>query len=62
MADGRQGRPVKRARDDDAGSKLTVRLSGRTKNLLADMAASYGLTIGEYLETLVNRDAPRTEG
>jgi antitoxin component of RelBE/YafQ-DinJ toxin-antitoxin module len=62
MADGRQGRPVKRARDTDAGTKLTIRMDGRTKNLIADMAASYGLTIGEYLETLVNRDATRTEG
>jgi hypothetical protein len=62
MADGRQGRPVKRARDTDASTKLTIRMDGRTKNLIADMAASYGLTIGEYLETLVNRDATRTEG
>jgi len=62
MADGRQGRPVKKSKDLDAGTKLTVRVDGRTKNLIADMAASYGLTIGEYLETLVNRDASRTEG
>jgi hypothetical protein len=62
MADGRQGRPVKRARADTDEAKLTVRMTGRTKNLLADMATSYGLTIGEYLETLVNRDASRTEG
>ena len=62
MADGRQGRPVQKAKDPDASTKLTVRVDGRTKNLIADMAASYGLTIGEYLETLVNRDASRTEG
>lgn len=62
MADGRQGRPVRRVPDDDGRTRVTVRMTGRAKNLLADMAASYGLTIGEYLETLVNRDAARTEG
>lgn len=58
MADGRQGRPVSRA-EEDQQTKVTVRMHGATKNLMADMAASYGLTIGEYLEVLVNRDASR---
>lgn len=58
MADGRQGRPVSRAGDGEQ-TKVTIRVDGATKNLMADMAASYGLTIGEYLEVLVNRDAAR---
>jgi predicted HicB family RNase H-like nuclease len=58
MADGRQGRPPARATEGEQ-TKVTVRVSGETKNLLAEMAASYGLTIGEYLEVLVNRDAAR---
>lgn len=58
MADGRQGRPPARA-DEGEPAKITIRVDGATKNLMADMAASYGLTIGEYLEVLVNRDAAR---
>jgi hypothetical protein len=58
MADGRQGRPPARA-TGDGPTKVTVRVSGEAKNLLVEMAASYGLTIGEYLETLVRRDASR---
>ena len=58
MADGRQGRPPARAKDD-LPTTVTVRVSAATKNLMADMAASYGLTMGEYLEVLVNRDASR---
>ncbi len=58
MADGRQGRPPKTA-TDDRPAKVTVRVAGDAKNLMVEMAASYGLTIGEYLETLVRRDAAR---
>lgn len=58
MAEGRQGRPPSRA-DDGKPTKVTIRVDGSTKNLMAEMAASYGLTIGEYLEVLVNRDAAR---
>lgn len=58
MADGRQGRPASRA-EEGRPAKVTIRVDGATKNLMAEMAASYGLTIGEYLEVLVNRDAAR---
>lgn len=56
MANGRQGRPPTRA-DNNTPTMLTIRLQGSTKNLIADMADSYGLTIAEYLQTLVERDA-----
>lgn len=56
MSDGRNGRPPSKAKDGTP-TKLTVRVDAETKNRMVDMAASYGLTLGEYLEVLVNRDA-----
>jgi antitoxin component of RelBE/YafQ-DinJ toxin-antitoxin module len=36
---------------------LTLRLDGSVKNLAAAMAAGYGMTVAEYVESLVMRDA-----
>jgi len=56
MAAGRQGRPPVTA-PDGTTAKVTARVPARTKNLLAEMADLYGLTISEYLQVLVDRDA-----
>lgn len=56
MANGRQGRPPTRA-TEGTPTMLTVRMQGETKNLIAEMAERYGLSIGEYLQSLVERDA-----
>ena len=59
MADGRSGRrPV----PAEPGSRavLTLRLDGSVKNMAARMAAGYGMTVAEYVESLVLRDAGET--
>ncbi len=50
------GRPPKRALPGDRPT-LTIRLSVGEKNLLVDQADAYGMTITEYLVSLVRRDA-----
>lgn len=52
----RTGRPPKRA-DTNTHAPLYLRLHGNTKNLLIDQADAYGMSISEYITTLVNRDA-----
>ena len=39
---------------------LTLRLDGSVKNMAARMAAGYGMTVAEYVESLVLRDAGET--
>ena len=56
MVAGRQGRPPSHA-PEGTTAKVTARVPARTKNLLAEMADLYGLTISEYLQVLVDRDA-----
>ena len=56
MAGGRQGRPPSPAPEGTV-AKVTARVPARTKNLMAEMADLYGLTISEYLQALVDRDA-----
>ena len=56
MANGRQGRPPTIAPHGQP-TMLTIRLLGETKNKIAEMADLYGLTISEYLQSLVERDA-----
>jgi len=51
----RTGRPPKRA-DEHEPTLLTVRVPGEIKNLLIDQADAVGLSIGEYLSSLVRRD------
>ena len=59
MADGRSGRSPVPAR---AGERcvLTLRMEGSVKNKAAEMAAGYGMTVAEYVESLVMRDAGET--
>lgn len=57
MANGRSGRPPKRSAGSGSRAVLTVRVDGDTKNLVIDLAAGYGMTVAEYLEALVLRDA-----
>lgn len=59
VANGRSGRPAKPA-DDGSRAVLTLRWDGRTKNLAIGLAAGYGMTVAEYLEALVLRDAGET--
>lgn len=54
----RMGRPVKTA--ENKYSTITMRISGDTKNLIAELADGYDMTITEYLLTLVSRDAAQT--
>lgn len=61
MANGRAGRPAKPAVTGERAS-LTIRLDGEAKNLIAEMAAGYGLTIAEYLEALARRDRAGATG
>lgn len=60
MAAGRQGRPPSTA-PEGTTAKVTARVPARTKNLLAEMADLYGLTISEYIQALVDRDASETD-
>jgi uncharacterized protein (DUF1778 family) len=52
------GRPVKEASSEN--STITIKISGKTKNLIAELADGYDMTITEYLLTLVSRDAAQT--
>jgi hypothetical protein len=52
------GRPVKTV--DSEYSTITMRIPGNTKNLIAELADGYDMTITEYLLTLVSRDAAQT--
>ncbi len=54
----RMGRPVKTV--DSEYSTITMRIPGNTKNLIAELADGYDMTITEYLLTLVSRDAAQT--
>jgi uncharacterized protein (DUF1778 family) len=54
----RMGRPVKEVETEYAN--ITMRIPGRTKNLIAQLADGYDMTITEYLLTLVSRDAAQT--
>jgi uncharacterized protein (DUF1778 family) len=54
----RMGRPVKEASSEN--STITIKISGKTKNLIAELADGYDMTITEYLLTLVSRDAAQT--
>lgn len=56
----RVGRPPKDP--GDGFSTVTFRLSGVDKRLLMGMADAYGMTITEYLLTLVYRDADGRSG
>jgi uncharacterized protein (DUF1778 family) len=53
----RTGRPPKLPNDHDPYSTLTVRLSAADKSLLVAMAEGYGMTMTEYIVTLVRRDS-----
>jgi len=39
------------------GSSLTMKVPAEFKHLVLDQAAAYGMTITEYIRTLVERDA-----
>lgn len=59
MANGRSGRPVRKA-ESGTRAVLTLRLDGGVKNLAAELAAGFGMTVAEYIEALVLRDAGKT--
>lgn len=59
MADGRAGRRPVHA-PDGSRAVLTLRMDGKVKNLAASMASGYGMTVAEYVESLVMRDAGET--
>lgn len=61
MANGRSGRPPAKA-DPASRAVVTLRVDGTTKNLLIEMAAGYGLTLAEYVESLVERDRAGATG
>lgn len=56
MANGRSGRPAAPSEDGER-TRLTLRWDGGTKSLAVTLAAGYGMTVAEYLEALVMRDA-----
>lgn len=47
--------PVRPIGDKD--SSLTMKVPAEFKHLVLDQAAAYGMTITEYIRTLVERDA-----
>ena len=51
------GRPPIRPPIGDKGSSLTMKVPAEFKHLVLDQAAAYGMTITEYIRTLVERDA-----
>jgi hypothetical protein len=52
----RTGRPPTRAKDHETHALLSLRVEGPIKNLLIDQADAYGMSISEYIATLVTRD------
>lgn len=54
----RMGRPVKEVNTEY--STVTMRIPGRVKTQIAEIADGYDMTITEYLLTLVSRDAAQT--
>jgi len=55
---GMKGRPAKPTTNDR--STITLKIDGGTKNRIVTLADGYGMTITEYLLTLVERDARQT--
>jgi antitoxin component of RelBE/YafQ-DinJ toxin-antitoxin module len=53
-----RGRPPKPTQNKN--STITIKIPGSTKNEIVALAEGYGLTITEYLLTLVERDASPT--
>jgi len=53
-----KGRPA-RTTDNDRAT-ITLKIDGATKNRIVKMADGYGMTITEYILTLVERDARQT--
>jgi hypothetical protein len=53
-----RGRPPKQTPNPRA--TITLKISGDTKNRVVALADGYGMTITEYLLTLVERDASQT--
>ena len=59
MANGRGGRPPKRADGDYA--TVTFRVPAWFKNHLIEVADGYDMSVTEYLKALVLRDAPPSD-
>lgn len=53
-----KGRPAKQTTNERA--TITLKIDGASKNRIVSMADGYGMTITEYLLTLVERDASET--
>lgn len=53
-----KGRPAKQTANERA--TITLKIDGPTKNNIVQLADGYGMTITEYLLTLVERDASKT--
>lgn len=53
-----KGRPAKPTTNERA--TITLKIDGAIKNRIVTMADGYGMTITEYLLTLVERDARQT--
>ena len=53
-----KGRPAKQTTNERA--TITLKIDGTSKNRIVAMADGYGMTITEYLLTLVERDASQT--
>lgn len=58
---GKVGRPPKKSAPGGSAT-LTIRIPSEMKNLMVDMAQGYGLSITEYLSTLVRQDASSANG
>jgi hypothetical protein len=58
---GKVGRPPKKSAPGGSAT-LTIRIPSEMKNLMVDMAQGYGLSITEYLSTLVRQDASSING
>jgi hypothetical protein len=55
----RTGRPPSQPKAGAKYSTITIRIPAEIKSHLIDVADGYGMTLTEYLLTLIDRDAPQ---
>lgn len=55
----RTGRPPVQPKQGAAHTTITMRVPADTKRHLIEVADGYGMSITEYILTLIDRDAPQ---
>ena len=57
----RTGRPPVKPKEGAKHTTITMRIPADTKRHLIEVADGYGMSITEYVLTLINRDAPQAD-